>query len=160
MFYTIGEMAKIMQVQPSTLRYYDKEGLLPFVERSEGGIRMFKESDYEGLCIITCLKNSGMPLKDIKEFMNMVQRGDASIEERLQLIQKQKAAMEQQMENVRKIMRILDYKVWYYQTAKDAGTTAVPREMEEDEVPENLREVRKQLRDLHYRPEELLVKEQ
>lgn len=160
MFYTIGEMAKIMQVQPSTLRYYDKEGLLPFVERSEGGIRMFKESDYEGLCIITCLKNSGMPLKDIKEFMNMVQRGDASIEERLQLIQKQKAAMEQQMENLRKIMRILDYKVWYYQTAKDAGTTAVPREMEEDEVPENLREVRKQLRDLHYRPEELLVKEQ
>lgn len=160
MFYTIGEMAKIMQVQPSTLRYYDKEGLLPFVERSESGIRMFKESDYEGLCIITCLKNSGMPLKDIKEFMNMVQRGDASIEERLQLIQKQKAAMEQQMENVRKIMRILDYKVWYYQTAKDAGTTAVPREMEEDEVPENLREVRKQLRDLHYRPEELLLKEQ
>ncbi|MGM9570396.1 MAG: MerR family DNA-binding transcriptional regulator, partial [Phascolarctobacterium sp.] len=52
MFYTIGEMAKIVNVAPSTLRYYDKEGLLPFVERTEGGIRMFKESDYEGLCII------------------------------------------------------------------------------------------------------------
>ena len=160
MFYTIGEMARIMQVQPSTLRYYDKEGLLPFVERSEGGIRMFKESDYEGLCIITCLKNSGMPLKDIKEFMNMVQQGDASIEQRLALIKKQQAAMEEQMENLQKIMRILDYKVWYYQTAKDAGTTAVPREMEEDEVPAGLREVRKQLRDMHYRPEELLTKEQ
>ena len=160
MFYTIGEMARIMQVQPSTLRYYDKEGLLPFVERSEGGIRMFKESDYEGLCIISCLKNSGMPLKDIREFMSMVQRGDASIEERLQLIKKQQAAMAEQMESLQKIMRILDYKVWYYQTAKEAGTTAVPRERDDDEVPAELREVRKQLRDMHYRPEELLVKEQ
>ena len=69
MYYTIGEMAKIINVAPSTLRYYDKEGLLPFVERTEGGIRMFKESDYEGLTIINCLKNSGMPLKDIKVFL-------------------------------------------------------------------------------------------
>lgn len=68
--------------------------------------------------------------------------------------------MEQQVKNLQKIMRILDYKVWYYQTAKEAGTTAVPREMDEDEVPAELREVRKQLRDMHYRPEELLVKEQ
>lgn len=52
MFYTIGEMAKKMGVAPSTLRYYDKEGLLPFVERSGGGIRMFKDEDIEWLFII------------------------------------------------------------------------------------------------------------
>lgn len=52
MFYTIGEMAKKMGVAPSTLRYYDKEGLLPFVERSGGGIRMFKGEDIEWLSII------------------------------------------------------------------------------------------------------------
>ena len=45
MFYTIGEMARKLNVAPSTLRYYDKEGLLPFVERSSGGIRMFKDED-------------------------------------------------------------------------------------------------------------------
>ena len=49
MFYTIGEMAQKLDVAPSTLRYYDKEGLLPFVERSSGGIRMFKEEDMEWL---------------------------------------------------------------------------------------------------------------
>ena len=49
MNYTIGEMAKKIGVAPSALRYYDKEGLLPFVERSEGGIRMFKDSDIEQL---------------------------------------------------------------------------------------------------------------
>lgn len=59
MFYTIGEMAKKMGVAPSTLRYYDKEGLLPFVERSGGGIRMFKGEDIEWLSIIECLKKDG-----------------------------------------------------------------------------------------------------
>ena len=52
MTYTIGEMAKLLDVAPSTLRYYDKEGLLPFMERTENGIRIFKDSDYEILKII------------------------------------------------------------------------------------------------------------
>ena len=52
MIYTVGEMAKMLDVPASTLRYYDKEGLLPFVERSPGGIRMFQESDYGWLKII------------------------------------------------------------------------------------------------------------
>ena len=62
MFYTIGEMAQRLNVAPSTLRYYDKEGLLPFVERSSGGIRMFKDEDMEWLRLLGCLKKAGMPL--------------------------------------------------------------------------------------------------
>ena len=61
MAYTVGEMANIMGVPASTLRYYDKEGLLPFVERTSGGIRMFKEQDYEWMKIIECMKRAGMP---------------------------------------------------------------------------------------------------
>ena len=52
MMYTVGEMAKLLGVPASTLRYYDKEGLLPFVERSPSGMRMFREKDYEWLQII------------------------------------------------------------------------------------------------------------
>ena len=70
MFYTIGGMARKLNVAPSTLRYYDKEGLLPFVERSSGGIRMFKEEDMEWLRMLGCLKKAGMPLKEIKSFMD------------------------------------------------------------------------------------------
>ncbi len=58
MTYTVGQMAKMLGLAGSTLRYYDKEGLLPFVERSSGGIRMFREKDYEWLQIIECLKKS------------------------------------------------------------------------------------------------------
>ena len=54
MIYTVGEMAQKPGVPASTLRYYDKEGLLPFVERSSGGIRMFRETDFEWLQAIRC----------------------------------------------------------------------------------------------------------
>lgn len=74
MLYTVGEMAKRLHVPPSTLRYYDKEGLLPFVERSGGGIRMFKDSDLEWLNIISCLKQAGMSIKDIKTFIDCASR--------------------------------------------------------------------------------------
>lgn len=156
MFYTIGEMSKILNIPSSTLRYYDKEGLLPFVERSEGGSRRFKASDYEGLCIISCLKDSGMPLKDIKNFMQLVTEGDASIESRLQLIEKQRERVLQDLEKIQRLLKVLDYKVWYYSAAKAAGTTAVPREMPEEEIPEELREVRKYLKDVRYKNEKMI----
>lgn len=52
MLYTVSEMAKRLGVAPSTLRYYDKEGLLPFIERSDGGIRMFKDTDLNGFPLL------------------------------------------------------------------------------------------------------------
>lgn len=148
MMYTVGEMAKLLKVQPSTLRYYDKEGLLPFVERSSGGMRMFQEKDYEWLQVITCLKNTGMPIKDIRHFIEMAMAGDETIEERLQLFLRQREAVKAQMAALQETLAMLDFKCWYYETAKAAGTTAVPRNMKIEEVPEPLREARKKLRQL------------
>ena len=146
MLYTVGEVAKKLGVAPSTLRYYDKEGLLPFVERSEGGMRMFKDVDYEFLKIIGCLKSTGMQLKDIKSFIEMVQRGDDSIDERLELFRKQKDAVEKQLEALQTTMDIVSYKCWYYETAKKAGTTSIPDNMSEDELPENMKHIREKIR--------------
>ena len=69
MIYTVGEMAQKLGVPASTLRYYDKEGLLPFVERSSGGIRMFRERDFEWLQVIRCMKQAGMSIKDIRQYI-------------------------------------------------------------------------------------------
>ncbi|MGC6173410.1 MerR family transcriptional regulator [Lacrimispora sp. 38-1] len=146
MLYTVGEMAKKLGVLPSTLRYYDKEGLLPFVERAEGGMRMFKDVDYEFLKIIGCLKSTGMQLKDIKVFIEMVQRGDDSIDERLELFRKQKDAVEKQLEALQTTMDIVSYKCWYYETAKKAGTTSAPDNMTEDELPEDMKLIREKIR--------------
>lgn len=146
MLYTVGEMAKLLDIPASTLRYYDKEGLLPFVERSSGGIRMFKDSDYEWLQIIECLKKTGMQLKDIRSFILMCLQGDETIEQRLKLIQKQREAVKAQMAKLQQTLDTLDFKCWYYETAKIAGTTEVPKNMTLDELPEQFRTVRKRLR--------------
>ena len=71
MIYTVGEMAQKLGVPASTLRYYDKEGLLPFVERSSGGIRMFRENDFEWLQVIRCMKKAGMSIKDIRQYIEL-----------------------------------------------------------------------------------------
>lgn len=155
MFYTVGEMAKILNTTPSTLRYYDKEGLLPFVERSESGIRMFKDSDYEWLLVIDCLKNTGMGIKDIKKFIYMVLEGDATIKERLEMMKKQRESVKEQMAKLQQTLDTLDYKVWYYSTAEKAGTTAVPRNMPEEQVPENLRAALRRLKIIHAKADDL-----
>ena len=146
MYYTVGEMAKRLGVAPSTLRYYDQEGLLPFVERSEGGIRVFKESDYEWLQVIGCLKKTGMQLRDIKTFIEMAMQGDQTIEPRLALITKQKESVKTQIAELEETLRTLEFKEWYYNTAKENGTTSVPRNMTLDELPKEFREVRLKLR--------------
>ena len=61
--YTIGQAAEKTGLTISTMRYYDKEGLLPFVERTAGGQRLFKDSDFNWLSVIECLKNTGVPIR-------------------------------------------------------------------------------------------------
>lgn len=146
MTYTIGEMAKLLDVAPSALRYYDKEGLLPFMERTESGIRIFKDSDYEILKIIHCLKSTGMQIKEIKEFINLVLQGDESIDARLELFRKRKFELEKQMADLQETMDTVNYKCWYYETAKKAGTTSVPDNMSDDELPEDMRKIRAKIR--------------
>lgn len=140
MLYTVGEMAKRLNVAPSTLRYYDKEGLLPFVERSEGGNRMFKEEDFEWLHIIECLKKTGMSIKDIKTFMDWCMEGDATISKRLDLIDRQRKAVSEQIAQMKETLKTLDFKHWYYETAKTAGTCKIHETMNPEEIPPEYRE--------------------
>lgn len=146
MIYTVGEMAKLLGITASTLRYYDKEGLLPFVERSSSGIRMFQESDIEWLQVIGCMKKAGMSIKDIRKYIEMALQGDNTIDLRLSMFRHQQEALKRQMTELQHTMEMVDYKCWYYETAKKAGTVDVPQEMELAEVPERFRKIRQELR--------------
>ena len=77
----IGDVSKITGISVSTLRYYDRNGLLS-VNRTSGGIRIFSEKDLESLRIINCLKDSGMKICEIKQFMDWCLEGDSTIEKR------------------------------------------------------------------------------
>lgn len=148
MVYTVGEMAKLLGVAPSTLRYYDKEGLLPFVERSYGGIRMFQESDFEWLRIIGYMKKAGMSIKEIRQYIELALQGNDTIELRLQMFQHQKAVLQEQLKELQHTIEMVNYKCWYYETAKAAGTTDVPQNMPETDVPAAFQKIRQELKQI------------
>lgn len=146
MVYTVGEMAKRLEVPASTLRYYDKEGLLPFVERSSGGMRMFRDSDLEWLQVISCMKKAGMPLRDIRRYIQLAMQGDDTIDTRLQMFRRQREVLLQQIDDMRRTLETVEYKCWFYETAQAAGTVDIPSAMAEEKIPERFRAIRRELR--------------
>lgn len=147
--YTVGELAKLLGVSSSTLRYYDKVGLLPFVERSENGIRIFKDEDYSWLKIIECLKMTGMQLKDIREFILMAMQGDKTIDSRLELIKNQRDFLLKKISDYENMLKVLNYKCWFYENAQIKGSTEEVKNMQDCDIPSEFVEVRKKLTDLH-----------
>lgn len=125
MKYTIKEVSELLDLPSTTIRYYDKEGLLPFIERKESGYRQFKEEDVVMLKVIECLKKTGMPIKEIKQFSKWVQQGDASLEKRYLLFAERKMILEKQIADLQETLAFVNHKSWYYQTAIEAGTEAI-----------------------------------
>ncbi|SHK47980.1 transcriptional regulator, MerR family [Desulforamulus aeronauticus DSM 10349] len=142
MSYSIGEVANITGITISTLRYYDREGMFPNMERSNGGIRMFSDTEIETLQIIECLKTSGLSIKDIKQFLNWCQEGDDSLQKRRDMFYERLEVVEKQMEELQKTMNTIKFKCWYYDTALAAGTEETPKNMPVEEIPEEIRKYR------------------
>ncbi|MFS0639218.1 MerR family transcriptional regulator [Mesobacillus foraminis] len=123
--YSIGEVAKELNLTVYTLRYYDKEGLMPFVERTASGTRLFKTSDIDALRVIECLKSTGMPIKEIKNFIDWCSDGDATLKQRYDMFMERKANVEAQIEELKKTMELIEHKCSYYKTALEAGTEEI-----------------------------------
>ena len=145
MIYTVGEMAQKLGVPASTLRYYDNEGLLPFVERSSGGIRMFRENDFEWLQVIRCMKKAGMSIKDIRQYIELSMQGDGTIDTRLEMFRHQRELLTQQIQQLQHTLETVEYKCWFYETAELAGTTSFVSNMSIEELPERFQKTKRRL---------------
>lgn len=145
MAYTVGQAARLVGVSASALRYYDKEGLLPFVQRTAGGVRVFAEKDLEWLRTIECLKKTGMPLRDIRRYIALCQQGDSTLDERLGMIDRQHCLLEKQIGQLQQMLALLEYKRWYYQTAAQKGEQAMA-DLAETDLPQPLRAAFRQLK--------------
>ena len=142
MAYTVGEMAKRLGVPASTLRYYDKEGLLPQVERSPGGIRVFQE----WLRMIGCMKKAGMSIRDIRHYIQLSAQGDDTISDRLEMFRNQREVLCRRIEEMQHTLETVEYECWFYETAREAGTVQAPKSMTEQEIPERFRTIRRELK--------------
>lgn len=138
MEYSIGEVAKLLNISISTLRFYDKEGLFLNLERDASGIRKFHEKDLETLRLITCLKSSGMKIKDIKEFMHWVSLGDQTISKRKEMFLKQKEMVEKKMLELEKTLNMITFKCWYYETAEKDQTEEKVKKIPVDKLPKEV----------------------
>ena len=123
MSYTIKEVSAMLNIPTSTLRYYDKRGLLPFLERGASGYRVFSEENIRTLRLIECLKNTGMSLDDIHTFFEWVSLGDATMQQRYEMFLKQRRIVENQIEELHKTLEIIDFKCSLYENAIKMGTS-------------------------------------
>lgn len=138
MKYRISDISKLLSIPSSTLRYYDKEGLLPSLEKNKKGARMFTEKDIDFLYSINCLKKAGMTIKDIKEFLILVEKGDSTIEQRYEMFLKKREDIINQINHFREILEFLEYKVWFYETAKKRGSTQEVSNIPTEDLPKNI----------------------
>lgn len=136
---TIGEVSKKLNIPIATLRFYDSEGLLLNVKRDEAGIRHFDEANIASLRLIECLKQSGMQLKEIKEFMNWCAIGDSTLNLRKEMFIKQKSSIEAKISELKGALSLIEYKCWYYDEALRDGNESRVKNMKLDEIPEDIR---------------------
>ncbi len=115
MGYTIAQASKKCGLSRDTLRYYDKEGLLPFVGRNGNGYREFSDQDLEWLGLICCLKNTGMPLREIREVIALTARGDGTLRQRRQILIRHRAEVLAQIGALKKNLEKIDRKIACYE---------------------------------------------
>lgn len=125
MEYSIGQVATKLGITIDTIRYYDKNGLLPFVSRKANGRRVFTDNDVHLMRTIICLKNAGVSVKDIATFVKLRLVGDETLDERYTLLKKHENDLIRQINDLNETLSYLKYKEWYYVTAKEAGTEKI-----------------------------------
>ncbi|WP_058303581.1 MerR family transcriptional regulator [Gorillibacterium timonense] len=128
MAYTIKEAAEQSGLTVHTLRYYEQEGLMPAVARDERGNRMFEAGDMEWLHFICCLRDTGMPVAQVKHFAELAFLGDHTMRERLQILQEHKQLTEKKMEEMDGFLQKITHKTeWYERLVRETEAAAVKK---------------------------------
>jgi DNA-binding transcriptional MerR regulator len=114
MEYTIKQASERTHLTQSALRYYDKEGLIPQQKRTSSGIRRYTETDICWIELICCLKNSGMSIERIKEFMNLCLCGTSASEERKEILETHRENILNHIKLLECSLKTVEYKITHY----------------------------------------------
>ncbi|MGL4800245.1 MAG: MerR family transcriptional regulator [Cellulosilyticaceae bacterium] len=111
---TIGKVAERVGLSTYTLRYYEKEGLLPYIQKDEHGNRYYSEDDIFWIELIKCLKDTGMSIVAIRHIVTLSLEGEHTIPKRKQILMHHKESLEKQMALLQKSMEKIDKKIAWY----------------------------------------------
>nr|WP_242595917.1 MerR family transcriptional regulator [Enterococcus sp. MJM12] len=126
--YSIKEVAELFGLSVYTLRYYDKAGLLPFVSKNEAGYRVFTESDLGFIQTICCLKDTGMPVKTIKVYIDYCMEGTKSIPKRCALLAQHRQNVLAEIESLQQNLKEVDEKLATYTSPEAVKVVAAMRQ--------------------------------
>ena len=112
--YSIRDVSRRTGLSAHTLRYYEKEGLLPPVERSPGGFRQYTDEDLEALGLICCLKNTGMSLNEITRFVALTHEGEQTLKERVELLREHRENVIARMAEMQKYLDKVTWKLSFF----------------------------------------------
>ena len=125
---TIKEVSEKFKISQDTLRYYERIGLIPPVSRTASGIRNYQESDLGWVENEVCMRNAGVPIEALIEYVKLYQMGDTTFEARRQLLQEQYDVLQEQKEQIEATMKRLAYKVSRYEKAVQTGVLSWDKE--------------------------------
>lgn len=115
MTYSINEVANQFGLSIHTLRYYDKEGLMPFIARDKSGNRVFTETDLNWVAMVCCLKDTGMSIKEIKQYADWCVGGMQTIDQRKAMLADHRKLVVKQIEDLKKNLELIDSKIAVYE---------------------------------------------
>lgn len=118
---TIKEVSEKYGITQDTLRYYEKAGIIPRIARTPGGVRDYQPEDLGWIEHVVCLRNAGMPVESLVEYLRLSQQGDDTFSERLELLKEQKENLKMQQRKLQDAMDRLDFKISRYQAAVETG---------------------------------------
>ncbi len=144
MIRSIADAAKATGVPASTLRYYDREGLLPDVERLNGGSRVFSDDDLSWIRVIEHLKRAGLTIKEIRRYTDLVQQGNETLSARRDLIHERRQAVEAELARVQRTLDFITYKCWFYDEAVRLGSEEAVHDLPDSAVPPAMLAIRQQ----------------
>jgi DNA-binding transcriptional MerR regulator len=113
----IAKVSERYGISSDTLRYYERIGLIPPVNRSENGIRDYREVDVRRVEFIKCMRSAGLPIETLIEYVRLVQQGDQTIEARKEILIEQREQLAVRMVEMQKTLDLLDYKIKVYENA-------------------------------------------
>jgi DNA-binding transcriptional MerR regulator len=113
----IAEVSQQHGLSSDTLRYYERVGLIPTVNRNESGIRDYNELDLRRVEFIKCMRSAGLPVEVLIEYVALVQQGDKTIEARKDILIEQRKLLTARMSEMQKTLDILNHKIEVYEKA-------------------------------------------
>ncbi len=113
----IAEVSERCEISIDTLRYYERVGLIPPVNRNGNGIRDYSDLDLRRVEFIKCMRSAGLPVEVLIEYVALVQQGDKTIETRKEILKEQRELLATKVQEMQKNLDILDYKLEVYEKA-------------------------------------------